>query len=209
MRFSLRRKPHRADLSSAARQEHRGHPDLLLNSVVLIQCYAVFLTAAPAGKGVSLGIRIIAVSVPPANAPAAQSAHRRRPHPAARVRWPPALLCRSPRYSLFSNLSMRASHFSMRASWRISVVSIMGNRPCWPSSPSSAAKHLQFVSVFTPLLQALLHLALDLRELFQNLGLDGERIGGLRPRAPSETHRPRKTHRSCHGDDVSATRAWP
>src|ERR1700722_8567302 len=43
-------------------------------------------------------------------------------------------------------------------------------------------KHLQFVSVFTSLLQALLHLALDLRELFQNLGLDGEGIAGFRPR---------------------------
>src|SRR5580704_9124930 len=44
------------------------------------------------------------------------------------------------------------------------------------------AKHLQLVSVLTALLQALLHLALDLRELFQNLGLDGGGAAGLRTR---------------------------
>src|ERR1700677_4309034 len=44
------------------------------------------------------------------------------------------------------------------------------------------AKHLKFISVFAPLLQALLHLALDLRELFQNLGLDSGGPTGLSPR---------------------------
>lgn len=55
------------------------------------------------------------------------------------------------------------------------------------------AKHLQFVSVFTPLLQAFLHLALDLRELFQNLGLDGEGIAGFRPRRPQKRTAPENT----------------
>src|ERR1700677_4452215 len=32
----LKRKPHRAGLSGVAWQEHRGHPDLLLNSVALV-----------------------------------------------------------------------------------------------------------------------------------------------------------------------------